>query len=211
SYSDSYAGFARRHIGTTNPEDLRAMLRTVGADSLDQLIDQTIPADIRLAAPIRIPDAMTEQEYLRHIGEVAAMNKRFRTYIGMGYYGTHTPSVIRRNIFENPGWYTQYTPYQAEISQGRLEALLNFQTVVSELTGLPIANASLRDEGTAAAEAMTMLYNLSTKKSKGAKGHADHFFVDERIFPQTLAVLQSRAEPIGIHVVTGNIDAWEGG
>jgi len=211
STSDLYAGFAQRHLGATTTEDLQAMLRTVGVSSLDQLIEETIPDDIRLARPIRIPAALTEQQYLRHIAEVAAHNQVFRSYIGQGYYGTHTPSVIRRNIFENPGWYTQYTPYQAEISQGRLEALLNFQTVVSELTGLPIANASLLDEGTAAAEAMTMLYNLSSKKSKGAKGHADHFFVDERIFPQTLAVLRSRAEPIGIQIETGCIDDWSGG
>lgn len=118
---------------------------------------------------LNIPDAMSEQEYLRHIQGIAAMNKVYKSYIGLGYYGTHTPSVIRRNIFENPGWYTQYTPYQAEISQGRLEALLNFQTMVSDLTGMPIANASLLDEGTAAAEAMTMLYNLSSKRLKAAQ------------------------------------------
>src|SRR5690606_32664307 len=151
------------------------------------------PEDIRLNRTLRVPEALTEQAYLRHIGELAARNTVYRSYIGLGYYGTHTPSVIRRNVFENPGWYTQYTPYQAEISQGRLEALLNFQTVVSELTGLPIANASLLDEGTAAAEAMTMLYNLSSKKSRSGKDHAAHFFVDEKIFPQTLAVIRSRA------------------
>ncbi|HJW27941.1 MAG TPA: hypothetical protein VJ508_01695, partial [Saprospiraceae bacterium] len=202
--------FASRHIGTYDPHDLKAMLKVVRADTLDQLIEETIPANIRLPQPPVIPAAMTEQEYLRHMTGLASLNKLFRSYIGLGYYGTHTPSVIRRNIFENPGWYTQYTPYQAEISQGRLEALLNFQTVVSDLTGLPIANASLLDEGTAAGEAMTMLFNLSSKKSKNGTGHASHFFVDQNIFPQTLAVLHSRAEPFGIQIVTGDWSSWSG-
>ena len=202
--------FASRHIGTYDPNDLQKMLSTVKAETLDQLIEETIPSHIRLPRPPRIPEAMTEQEYLRHMKGIAAKNKLYRSYIGQGYYGTHTPSVIRRNIFENPGWYTQYTPYQAEISQGRLEALLNFQTVVSELCGLPIANASLLDEGTAAGEAMTMLYNLSSKKSKNGAGHARLFFVDQHIFPQTLAVLYSRAEPFGIEVVMGDWKTWEG-
>ncbi len=204
------AEFASRHIGTYDADDLKKMLTIVQADSLDQLIEETIPAHIRLPKPPDIPAALTEQEYLRHMKNLAAKNKVFRSYIGLGYYGTHTPSVIRRNIFENPGWYTQYTPYQAEISQGRLEALLNFQTVVSELTGLPIANASLLDEGTAAGEAMTMLFNLSSKKSKNGAGHASHFFVDQHIFPQTLAVLHSRAEPFGIQIVSGDWKTWEG-
>ena len=205
------AGFAQRHIGTTDPHDLKEMLAVIKADSIDQLINETIPNPIRLQRKLNIPAAMSEQEYLRHIQSIAAMNKVFKSYIGLGYYGTHTPSVIRRNIFENPGWYTQYTPYQAEISQGRLEALLNFQTMVSDLTGMPIANASLLDEGTAAAEAMTMLYNLSSKKAKGGADHATHFFVDNNIFPQTLAVLQSRAAPIGIQLVTGDWKTWNGG
>src|SRR6185503_10374467 len=153
-------GFSQRHIGTSDPDELKQMLSILNADNLDQLIEQTIPGDIRLKQSLNIPDAMSEQEYLRHMHSIADQNQVFRSYIGLGYYGTHTPSVIKRNFFENPGWYTQYTPYQAEISQGRLEALLNYQTVVSELTGLPIANASLLDEGTAAAEAMNMLYNL---------------------------------------------------
>ncbi|MEO5905155.1 MAG: aminomethyl-transferring glycine dehydrogenase, partial [Saprospiraceae bacterium] len=160
---------------------------------------------------LNIPDALSEQEYLRHMRSLADQNKVFKSYIGLGYYGTHTPSVIRRTIFENPGWYTQYTPYQAEISQGRLEALLNFQTVVSDLTGLPIANASLLDEGTAAAEAMAMLYNLSSKKTKSGGVAPNKFFVDNHIFPQTLSVLQSRAEPIGITIVSGDWKEWEGG
>ncbi len=205
------AGFAHRHIGTSDPQELKDMLAVVKVDSLDQLINETIPESIRLTRPLNIPHAMSEQEYLKHIRSIADMNEVFRSFIGLGYYGTHTPSVIRRNIFENPGWYTQYTPYQAEISQGRLEALLNYQTVVSELTGLPIANASLLDEGTAAAEAMTMLYNLSSKKSKNGTGHSTHFFVDHNIFPQTLAVLQSRAEPIGISLITGDWRTWDGG
>lgn len=210
SLSNAFDGFAQRHIGTYNAEELEQMLQVIQAPSLDKLIDETVPSSIRAKAPLDIPPAMSEQEYLRHIAEVAAKNKLYRTYIGLGYYGTHTPSVIRRNIFENPGWYTQYTPYQAEISQGRLEALLNFQTVVSDLTGLPIANASLLDEGTAAAEAMAMLYDLTAKKSKGA-APANQFFVDQHIFPQTLAVLRSRAEPIGIEVVVGDWQTWQAG
>lgn len=204
------SGFAARHIGTAAEGDLQQMLSVIKAESLDALISETIPDDIRLHGPLNIPDALTEQEYLRHMKKIAENNQVFRSYIGLGYYGTHTPSVIRRTIFENPGWYTQYTPYQAEISQGRLEALLNFQTMVSDLTGLPIANASLLDEGTAAAEAMTMLYNLSSKKSKSNQS-ANSFFVDQHVFPQTLAVLRSRAEPIGIHLVVGDWKTWKGG
>lgn len=204
------SGFASRHIGTSGQEELAQMLSIIKADSLDQLISETIPSNIRLKGKVNIPDALSEQAYLRHMRTLADKNQVFRSYIGLGYYGTHTPSAIRRNIFENPGWYTQYTPYQAEISQGRLEALLNFQTVVSDLTGLPIANASLLDEGTAAAEAMAMLYNLSSKKSRTGIAPSK-FFIDRNIFPQTLAVLQSRAEPIGISLVTGEWKEWEGG
>ena len=151
-------GFVARHIGTSDARDLQQMLSMMQLNELAQLIDETIPEDIRLRQPLNIPAAMSEQAYLRHMQEVASQNEVFRSYIGLGYYGTHTPSVIKRSIFENPGWYTQYTPYQAEISQGRLEALLNFQTMVSDLTGLPIANASLLDEGTAAAEAIPEQY-----------------------------------------------------
>src|SRR5688572_23635733 len=195
-------GFAARHIGTSDKDELGQMLSVLKVESLDQLVTETIPGDIRHKHKLNIPDAMNEQEYLRHMRTIADNNQVFRSYIGLGYYGTHTPSVIKRAIFENPGWYTQYTPYQAEISQGRLEALLNFQTMVSDLTGLPIANASLLDEGTAAAEAMTMLFNLSSKKSKG--GAPNSFFVDQQIFPQTLSVLRSRAEPIDIKLVVGD-------
>ncbi len=211
SVNGNLAGFAQRHIGTSDASELKEMLAVLKVDSLDQLINETIPDSIRLSRTLKIPVAMSEQEYLRHIRSIADMNQVFKSYIGLGYYGTHTPSVIRRNVFENPGWYTQYTPYQAEISQGRLEALLNYQTMVSDLTGLPIANASLLDEGTAAGEAMTMLYNLSSKKSKNGAGHSTHFFVDQHIFPQTLSVLQSRAEPIGISIVVGDWKTWEGG
>lgn len=210
SAADSYSSFAKRHIGTTQPDQIKEMLSVIGVESLDQLIDQTIPKEIRSPKALSIPEAMSEAEYLRFIGQVADQNRVYRSYIGLGYYGTHTPSVIRRNVFENPGWYTQYTPYQAEISQGRLEALLNFQTVVAELTGLPVANASLLDEGTAAAEAMTMLYGLASKKSKAGQTSAFKFFVDESVFPQTLDVLKSRATPVGIEIVTGDASAWEG-
>ena len=146
--------FRRRHIGI-NEAELQKMLQTIGVSSLDELINKTVPAPIRMQKPLSLPAAMSENEYLQHIKEVCIKNKIFKNYIGQGYYDTITPSVILRNVFENPGWYTQYTPYQAEISQGRLESLLNFQTMVSDLTALPIANASLLDEATAAAEAMT--------------------------------------------------------
>src|SRR5689334_3164471 len=146
--------FQCRHIGP-NENQTRQMLKTIGVNSLDELIDRTVPSGIRLKKELNLPAAMNEAEYLNHIKEVSLKNKVFKSYIGQGYYDTITPSVILRNIFENPGWYTQYTPYQAEISQGRLESLLNFQTMVSDLTALPIANASLLDEATAAAEAMT--------------------------------------------------------
>ena len=188
SNKETHASFAQRHIGTYDPIELKEMLEVINANNLDQLMDETIPEAIRLRSKLNIPEALSEQEYLRHIQEIADMNKVFKSYIGLGYYNTHTPSVIRRNVFENPGWYTQYTPYQAEISQGRLEALLNFQTMVSDLTGLPIANASLLDEGTAAAEAMAMLFNVSSKKSKSKDGHATHFFVDENTFPHESSV-----------------------
>lgn len=205
------AGFASRHIGTSDQDELKEMISVLKVANLDQLISETIPHDIRLSRPLHIPEALSEQEYLRHMRSLADKNQVFRSFIGLGYYGTHIPSVIRRSIFENPGWYTQYTPYQAEISQGRLEALLNFQTMVSDLTGLPIANASLLDEGTAAAEAMTMLFNLSSKKTKNGSSSPTKFFVDQNIFPQTLSVLHSRSEPIGIKLVIGDWKTWEGG
>lgn len=192
--------FRSRHIGP-NEADTRRMLKKTGAASLDQLIDQTVPASIRMSRPLNIPAAMSEHEYLKHIKDVSLQNQVFTNYIGQGYYDCITPSVILRNIFENPGWYTQYTPYQAEISQGRLESLLNFQTMVSDLTALPIANASLLDEATAAAEAMTMFFNTLNKQD-----HIERpkFFVDKEIFPQTKDVLLTRAIPVGIEIVEGD-------
>ncbi|MCB0518403.1 MAG: aminomethyl-transferring glycine dehydrogenase [Lewinellaceae bacterium] len=198
--------FADRHIGP-NHEETQAMLQAIGADSLEQLIGETVPGAIRMAGELNLPDAQTEFEYLRELKEIAVMNKPFKSYIGMGYYGTITPSVILRNIFQNPGWYTQYTPYQAEISQGRLQAILNFQTMVSDLTGFPIANASLLDEGTAAAEAMAMFFHHKNKRAKGDP--ANEFFVDGKVFDQTLDVLITRARPLGINVVTGDWKTYE--
>lgn len=187
--------FAARHIGPRQHEE-SAMLTRVGVHSLDELIDQTIPANIRLESPIELEPAMTEQAYLAHIGELASMNRVCASYIGMGYYPTVVPPVIQRNVLENPGWYTAYTPYQAEIAQGRLEALLNFQTMVSDLTGLPIANASLLDEGTAGAEAMLMFFNNRSREK--AKAGAARMLVDASMFPQTLSVLKMRAHHLGI-------------
>lgn len=192
--------FMARHIGPGESET-RSMLRTIGDSQFSELIEQTVPKGIRMEKALRVPAAMTENEYLKHIREVSQKNQLFKNYIGQGYYGTITPSVILRNIFENPGWYTQYTPYQAEISQGRLESLLNYQTMVSDLTGLPISNASLLDEGTAAAEAMTMFFTTLNKQD-----HIERpkFFADAEIFPQTLDLLKTRALPVGIEVVTGD-------
>jgi glycine dehydrogenase len=172
-----------------------AMLEVVGAASLDQLIDEVIPSSIRLQAPLDLPAAESESEYLSRLKTIGRQNKVVRSFIGLGYYDTLTPSVIRRMVFENPGWYTPYTPYQAEIAQGRLESLLNFQTMVSDLTGMAVANASLLDEGTAAGEAMTLLHRVQSKKLGTADGT---FLVSDRCFPQTIAVLRSRAEPLGI-------------
>ncbi len=198
--------FSKRHIGP-NETELSEMLQTIGAETLDQLIDETVPEPIRMKGELRLPEAQTEFEFLKELQEVAVLNKRFKSYIGMGYYGTITPAVILRNIFQNPGWYTQYTPYQAEISQGRLEALLNFQTMVSDLTALPIANASLLDEATAAAEAMTMFYGVKNKRSKGE--YANVFLVDENVFDQTIEVLHTRAVPHGIEVVVADWKTWD--
>jgi len=192
--------FIPRHIGP-NETDTRSMLKTIGVSSLAALVDKTVPAAIRMQQPLSIPAAMSEHEYLQHIKEVSLLNKVYKNYIGQGYYDTITPSVILRNVFENPGWYTQYTPYQAEISQGRLESLLNYQTMVSDLTALPIANASLLDEATAAAEAMTMFFNTLNKQD-----HIERpkFFVDHEIFPQTKDVLVTRAIPVGIEIIYGD-------
>ena len=192
--------FRSRHIGP-NEADTRRMLKKTGAGSLAELIDNTVPASIRMSRPLNIPAALSEHEYLKHIKEVSLQNQVFTNYIGQGYYDCITPSVILRNIFENPGWYTQYTPYQAEISQGRLESLLNFQTMVSDLTALPIANASLLDEATAAAEAMTMFFNTLNKQDHIER---PRFFVDKELFPQTKDVLLTRAVPVGIEIVEGD-------
>lgn len=193
--------FANRHIGI-DARDLTEMLAEIGVSSIDQLVDEIIPADIRKDTVESFAPALTEQEYLQMLSKVAAENKVFRSYIGQGYYGTITPSVILRNVFENPGWYTQYTPYQAEISQGRMEALLNFQTMVSDLTGLPIANASLLDEGTAASEGMTMLYESRNKKKRETK--RNKILVDKGVYKHTLDVVISRAEPLEIEVLQGD-------
>lgn len=191
--------FSNRHIGIQQ-EDLSAMLQAIGVSSLDELIDQTIPASIRKTDKLILPEPQSEYQYHQELKKKAVKNKVFKSYIGQGYYNTITPAAIRRNIFENPGWYTQYTPYQAEIAQGRLEALLNFQTMVSDLTGLPIANASLLDEGTAAAEAMHMFWGLKNKK----ENEFNKFFISELCFAQTIDVIRTRAEILGIELVVGN-------
>jgi glycine dehydrogenase len=199
-FEQQSAEFQARHIGV-NEEATRNMLATIGEPSVEALIEKTIPASIRLTTALTEPHPQGEFEYLQELKKVAAKNKLFKNYIGQGYYGTITPSVILRTIFENPGWYTQYTPYQAEISQGRLESLLNFQTLVTDLTALPIANASLLDEGTAAAEAMAMFFHHVNKTDDIKQ---PKFFVDEAVFPQTKDVLFTRAAPIGIQLVYGD-------
>jgi len=198
--------FALRHLGPRE-SDLNHMLKTIGVDSLDQLIYETIPDDIRLKNDLNLEAPMSEYEYLTHIQELGKKNKVFKSYIGLGYHPTIIPAVIQRNIFENPGWYTAYTPYQAEIAQGRLEAILNFQTTVIELTGMEIANASLLDEGTAAAEAMALLFDVRTRDQK--KNNVNKFFVSEEILPQTLSVLQTRSTPLNIELVVGNHETFD--
>ena len=197
----SSARFVTRHNGPRISE-LPQMLKVIGADSLDQLIDTIVPPNIRLNKRLRLPAAMSEYEYLDYLRSLGSMNKSFRSFIGQGYYGVALPSVIIRNVLENPSWYTSYTPYQAEISQGRLEALLNFQTMIIELTGMQIANASLLDESTAAAEAMIMMFNSRSRNA--VKSGANKFFVDEDTFVQTLEVIKTRANPLGIELVTGD-------
>jgi len=194
--------FEGRHIAP-NAQDLPEMLKTIGVDSMEQLIDDTVPSKIRLKSPLSLPPALSETAYLQRLKQMASKNKVFKSYIGQGYYDVITPNVILRNVFENPGWYTQYTPYQAEIAQGRLQALLNFQTAIIDLTGMEIANASLLDEATAAAEAMFMQYGLRKNKD------ANTFFVAENIFPQTLDVLKTRALSYGIQLLIGNPETVE--
>ncbi|MFT4198748.1 MAG: aminomethyl-transferring glycine dehydrogenase [Pseudoxanthomonas sp.] len=192
---EQHDAFVARHIGP-NDAEIAQMLRVVGHDSLDALTDAIVPANIKSPAPLALPDSATEEETLAKIRAIAHANQVFRSFIGQGYYGTHTPPVILRNVLENPAWYTAYTPYQAEISQGRMEALINFQTMCADLTGMEIANASLLDEATAAAEAMTLA-------KRSAKSKSNVFFVDDAVHPQTLEVLRTRAEPLGIVIETG--------
>ena len=198
--------FVNRHIGPRDNE-LAGMLETIGADSVDSLIKETVPSSIMIDKPLDLPEAMSEFEYLNHIRHTGAKNKQYRSFIGMGYYGAAVPSVIIRNVLENPGWYTSYTPYQAEISQGRLEALLNFQTMVTELTGVELANSSLLDEATAGSEAMIMMFNARSRSA--VKAGVNKFFVDNNIFPQTLDVIMTRAEPLGIDLVMGDYSEQE--
>jgi len=200
---DATDWFAPRHIGPS-PDERDRMLQTVGVSSLDALIDEAIPRSIRITTPLNLPPPESEHQYLRRLAHLSHRNTPFRSYIGRGYHDTITPSVVLRMVMENPGWYTPYTPYQAEIAQGRLESLLNFQTMVSELTGMEVANASLLDESTAAAEAMTLLHRVSTKKPKA--GERSLFLVSDRCFPQTIDVLRSRAEPLGIDLHVGPLE-----
>ncbi|NJC25999.1 aminomethyl-transferring glycine dehydrogenase [Neolewinella antarctica] len=201
-----YDKFTHRHLGPDATE-LSAMLDVVGVSSIDELMDQTVPANIRDHKALDVPAAVSEYYYLQHLKAIAAKNKVMRSFIGMGYYNTITPSVILRNVFCNPGWYTQYTPYQAEIAQGRLESLLNYQTMVSDLTGLPVANASLLDEGTAAAEAMTMFYGVRNKRPKGDP--VATFLVSDQVLPQTIAVLRTRAEPLDIKIDVRPVEEFD--
>jgi glycine dehydrogenase len=198
--------FALRHIGP-NENDLQHMFKTIGVENFEQLVYETLPDDIRLKADLDLEPAMTEYEFANHIKKLGDKNKMFQSYIGLGYNQAIIPAVIQRNVFENPGWYTAYTPYQAEIAQGRLEAILNFQTMVIELSGMQIANASLLDEGTAAAEAMALLFDVRSRDQK--KNNVNKFFVSEEILPQTLSVLQTRSTPIGVELVIGNHEEFD--
>ncbi|MGB2693321.1 MAG: aminomethyl-transferring glycine dehydrogenase [Thermodesulfobacteriota bacterium] len=203
---DKNNSFASRHIGPDESE-VESMLEHIGVSSLDELVASIVPSSIRMKGPLNLPGPLSEAGLLNELAKTAKLNKVFKSYIGLGYYDCVTPGVIQRNILENPGWYTQYTPYQAEISQGRLEALLNFQTMVSDLTGMEIANASLLDEATAAAEAMTMLHRVKDKKLKGDL--ANSFFVSEQCFPQTIDLLKTRAEPLGINLIIGDHEGFD--
>ncbi len=198
--------FTLRHTGI-GENDIQPMLSKIGVSSIDELINETIPDDIRLTENLQLPEPLSEHAFLNHIKILSKNNTVFKSYIGLGYHESVLPSVIQRNILENPGWYTAYTPYQAEIAQGRLEALLNFQTMICDLTGMELANASLLDEGTAAAEAMTMLYDVRSRQQK--KTNTKKFFVSEEILPQTLALLQTRSTPLGIELVIGNHQSFD--
>ena len=200
--------FMKRHIGVTNQQDLNDMLKIIGVESVEELISQVIPASIRLKKPIALPtEGMSEYEFAAHVASLAAKNRRLRSFIGMGFYPAAVPAVVSRNVFENPAWYTSYTPYQAEISQGRLEALLNFQTAILSLTGMQIANCSLLDEATAAAEAMLMMYALRSRDA--VKEGRNQLFVDKDIFPQNLDVLLTRSEPFGIELIVDDFATYE--
>ena len=198
--------FLIRHIGPRD-EDIKKMLKTIKAKSLDQLIDETLPNDIKLKKPIELDNPLSESEYLMHLKKISGLNKVYKSYIGLGYNRSYLPAVIQRNILENPGWYTAYTPYQAEISQGRMEALLNFQTMITDLTGMEISNASLLDESTAAAEAMNLLYAVRDREQK--KSNVSKFFVSKDVFPQTLSVLKTRSKPIGIELVIDDVENFD--
>ncbi len=198
--------FSNRHIGP-NDTQIQTMLDTIGVPDLETLMDQTVPESIRLREPLRLEPPMSEQEFLDHIYKLGQKNKVFKSYMGMGYHPANFPAVIQRNILENPGWYTAYTPYQAEIAQGRLEALLNFQTMITDLTGMELANASLLDESTSAAEAMALLFAVRDRSA--VKAGVNKFFVADDIFPQTLSVLKTRAIPIGIELVVGSIEEFD--
>ena len=199
--------FSNRHIGPSESEK-KAMLQTIGLDSISTLIDKTIPQNIRLNGELDVADALTEAQYLQHITALGNKNKVLKSFVGLGYYETIVPSVILRNVLENPGWYTAYTPYQAEIAQGRLEALLNFQTMVLDLSGMEIANASLLDEGTAAAEAMIMFYNNRSRND--IKEGKNVFFISQDCFPQTLEVVHGRALYLGIELLVGDETSYQG-
>jgi len=198
--------FSSRHIGPRG-ESIKEMLNEVGAESVGELIYETIPNDIKLERKLNLPEPLTEFEFSNHVQGLASQNKVYKSYIGLGYHQAILPAVIQRNVFENPGWYTAYTPYQAEIAQGRLEALLNFQTMVSDLTGMELANASLLDEATSAAEAMTLLFAVRSREQK--KNNIVKFFVGENVLPQTLALLKTRSEPLEIELVVGNPEKFD--
>ena len=203
----TFDSFVDRHTGLNTKEDLQQMLATIGVGSVEELLQQVIPQNIRLKKALDLPEAMSEYEYASHIANLAAKNRTFRSFIGMGYYPNVVPAVVSRNVFENPAWYTSYTPYQAEISQGRLEALLNYQTAILSLTGMEVANCSLLDEATATAEAMLMMYALRSRDA--VKQGKNQLFVDENIFPQTLDVLLTRSEPFGIEIIRDDFATYE--
>ncbi len=203
----TFDSFVDRHTGLNSKEDLQQMLATIGVGSVEELLQQVIPQNIRLKKALDLPEAMSEYEYASHIANLAAKNRTFRSFIGMGYYPNVVPAVVSRNVFENPAWYTSYTPYQAEISQGRLEALLNYQTAILSLTGMEVANCSLLDEATATAEAMLMMYALRSRDA--VKQGKNQLFVDENIFPQTLDVLLTRSEPFGIEIIRDDFATYE--